>query len=549
MTLDSNNYWSIPSETERVARAAFSKPSVYMMMRDYLGCLYNDNDFKTLFVNNCGQPAFSPGQLALITVMQFCEGLTDRQTAEAVRARIDWKYALGLELTDCGFNYSILSEFRSRLIKGGRENQLLDTMLDSFKQFGLLKAGGKVRTDSTHVEAAIRLLNRIECVCETLRQALNDLAIIAPTWLLAQVSPDWFERYSQRLEQYRLPNKKASLEQLKLTIGEDGHHLLSALWLDQTPEYLRRIPSVEILRVVWVQQYYLEESKLSWRTTDLLPPNQLLIQSPIDPQARNRTKRDINWTGYMVHLTETCDSDTPNFIINVETVQATTPDGAMTQEIHVCLAEKDLLPKEHFVDTGYIDAQHVVSSTTNYQIDLVGIVQNDSSWQAKASQGFDISNFTVDWQRQLVTCPVGCSSQSWRERIDTYGNQVIEVSFNKTDCQNCCKRIMCTTAKSSPRMLRLKPQEQYQALIDCRIRQTDKEFKKRYQQRAGIEGTLSQACRKFELRRSRYIGCSKTHLQHIFSACAINFTRLYAYLTAGISSCKTPVSPFAALVN
>jgi transposase len=324
---------------------------------------------------------------------------------------------------------------------------------------------------------------------------------------------------------------------------------LSALWLDQTPEYLRRIPSVEILRVVWVQQYYLEESKLSWRTTDLLPPNQLLIQSPIDPQARNRTKRDINWTGYMVHLTETCDSDTPNFIINVETVQATTPDGAMTQEIHVCLAEKDLLPKEHFVDTGYIDAQHVVSSTTNYQIDLVGIVQNDSSWQAKASQGFDISNFTVDWQRQLVTCPVGCSSQSWRERIDTYGNQVIEVSFNKTDCQNCCKRIMCTTAKSSPRMLRLKPQEQYQALIDCRIRQTDKEFKKRYQQRAGIEGTLSQACRKFELRRSRYIGCSKTHLQHIFSACAINFTRLYAYLTAGISSCKTPVSPFAALVN
>lgn len=116
MTLHPKNEWIIPAETVRVARAAFPKGNVYMMMRDQLGQFYYDQDFQTLFRGDCGQSALSPGQLALITIMQFAEGLTDRQTADAVRGRLDWKYALGLELTDCGFDFSVLSEFRDRLL-------------------------------------------------------------------------------------------------------------------------------------------------------------------------------------------------------------------------------------------------------------------------------------------------------------------------------------------------------------------------------------------------------------------------------------------------
>lgn len=118
-------------------------------------------------------------QLALISVMQFAEGLTDRQAAEALRSRIDWKYALGLEITDSGFDYSVLSEFRGRLIARGREHQILEKILEEFKQKGWLKSRGKARTDSTHVIAAIRQLNRLECVGETLRHCLNELATIA----------------------------------------------------------------------------------------------------------------------------------------------------------------------------------------------------------------------------------------------------------------------------------------------------------------------------------------------------------------------------------
>jgi transposase len=385
MTQDKPEFSPIPPMTVLVAHSAFPKGNVYMTMRDQLGVLYRDSDFVGLFSPQYGRPPLSPGQLALITLMQFAEGLTDRQAAEAVRSRIDWKYALSLELTDAGFDFSVLSEFRDRLIAAQAISQLLDDMLKQFKERKLLKIRGRARTDSTHVVAAIRQLNRIECVGETLRHALNDLATVAPCWLKTQVNPDWFERYGKRFEQYRLPKDKSEQLVQALTIGADGHELLSAVYADSAPEWLRQVESVEILRQVWLQQYYLQQERLIWREKENLPPCKLLIQSPYDPDARNRTKRTTNWTGYTVHLSETCDLDTPNLITHVETTPATTPDGTMTATIHQALAQKQLLPKEHFVDTAYIDAQLLVSSDTDHKIDLVGRVPPDSSWLFSSS--------------------------------------------------------------------------------------------------------------------------------------------------------------------
>lgn len=153
----------IPEETFRVAKAAFPNGNIYMRMRDELGTFYQDEDFTPLFSNR-GQPAYNPWRLALVSVMQYAENLSDREAADAVRARIDWKYALSLELTDSGFDYSILSEFRKRLLNGSMEQHLLDAMLVKFQEAGLLKQRGKQRTDSSHVIAAIRVLNRIETV-------------------------------------------------------------------------------------------------------------------------------------------------------------------------------------------------------------------------------------------------------------------------------------------------------------------------------------------------------------------------------------------------
>src|SRR3954453_16260715 len=195
---------SIPEETVRVARRAFPKGSVAIRLRDEFGSLYQDQDFQALFPSH-GQPGLAPWRLALVTVLQFLENLSDRQAAEAVRARIDWKYALGLELTDSGFHFSVLTEFRARLVAGAAAQLLLDRLLERFQQRGLVKARGKQRTDSTHVLAAVHSLHLLELVGETLRATLNDLATVAPEWLKAVAQPEWFERYTHRVEDDRLP--------------------------------------------------------------------------------------------------------------------------------------------------------------------------------------------------------------------------------------------------------------------------------------------------------------------------------------------------------
>ena len=193
MSLKPEGINPVPEETARIAHAAYPKGNVFMHMRDELGRIYEDENFADLF-SHTGQPAEAPRRLALVTIMQFSQGLSDQQAADAVRGRIDWKYALGLELADPGFDASVLSEFRTRLVEGHAEERLLTVMLTLFKERGWLKARGKQRTDSTHVLAKIRAINRLVCVGETLRHALNCLAIVAPEWLLERSQSEWVDR-------------------------------------------------------------------------------------------------------------------------------------------------------------------------------------------------------------------------------------------------------------------------------------------------------------------------------------------------------------------
>src|SRR5215212_737857 len=151
----------VPDDTARVARAAFPRGTPYLLLRERLGAVFQDGDFANLYPV-LGQPAYAPWRLALVTLMQFREGLSDRQAAEAVRGRIDWKYLLALDLADPGFDHSVLCEFRGRLLEHGAGERLLGRILDAAREGGLLKARGRQRTDSTHVLAAVRDLNRVE---------------------------------------------------------------------------------------------------------------------------------------------------------------------------------------------------------------------------------------------------------------------------------------------------------------------------------------------------------------------------------------------------
>jgi transposase len=294
MSLRAPLFSLIPEQTARVAQAAFPNGHIYMRMRDELGPIYDNAQFADLFPHD-GQPAQSPAQLALVTILQFAEGLADRPAADAVRDRLAWKYALGLELTDPGFDASVLCEFRARLLAGDAEYLLFDAMLSVLRERGLLKGHQRQRTDSTHVLAAIRSLNRLTCVGETLRYALNELAQVAPDWLRTQITPEWFDRYSQRMEEFRLPKEKADRAVLAAQIGTDGLRLLLAIEAPDTPGVVRELAAVDVLRQIWAQQYAVpdDDGRVHWRDEQDLPPGAELIISPYDLEARLSAKRSI----------------------------------------------------------------------------------------------------------------------------------------------------------------------------------------------------------------------------------------------------------------
>jgi transposase len=541
----------VSPETARVAKAAFPKGNTYLTLRDELGPIFGDADFASLF-STTGQPAVPPWRLALITLMQFRENFSDRQAADAVRSRIDWKYLLGLELTDAGFDFSVLSEFRQRLIEGKAEHRLLDRLLEHCRVLGLVKARGKHRTDSTRVLASIRTLNRLELVAETFRAVLNDLATLVPDWVGQIALEPWYKRYGSRVEETRLPESTTERDAYAQTVGDDIYYLLECLKASHLSIDWQQLPSIIALELVWQRHYdIVTVDKTGFKQVRFKPKRELAksaegIESPYDIEARYRSRYEMSWTGYMVHLSETCDDDDCHLITQVVTTPATVHEARCTGAIHQALIDKNLPPSEHFVDSAYVDA-HLLVEAQAQDITIVGPTRPNVTWQTRTENAFDFTQFTVDWEQQRVTCPQGKQSISWSPLIGQDGHPVFKARFSTLDCGPCPVRSQCTRAKPPvARSVLLMPQPQYEALKTARAIHASAEGRQRYQRRAGIEGTLSQAVRAFGLRQTRYRGLAKAHLQNIAIAAAMNFDRLVNWLT-GVPRAKTRVSRFAAL--
>ena len=534
-----------------------------VMVRDQLGEWLADEQFAGAYGKR-GKPGWPPGRLALVTVFQMAEDLTDRQAAEAVRTRIDWKYALGLDLADPGFDDSILSEFRGRVAGGGLDQVVLDTLLERLAAGGLVAAGGKMRTDSTHVVSAVRDLGRLELAGESVRACLEALAVAAPQVVRQLLDDSWGKRYAARIDTWRMPASTTKKDELALAYGRDGRALLKAVYAaassDPDLAFLARLHQVEVLRVVLLQNYLTvagergrEVIKRREAEVEGLPPGRSRITSPYDLDARWGVKRDIFWNGYKVHVTETCgtgarDDDTaascdsgseghgddgeaappPHLIVNVETTDATVPDNQMTEPVHARLAGRNLLPAEHYLDSGYPSAELLVSSLARFGITLVTPVLADTSPQARAGAGFDRTAFAIDFGAQRATCPQGHASSSWNP-VAQRGTDTIVITFAKGTCAPCPVRAQCTTAASGRRQLTVHPRDVHQAQLAARATQGTRDFQARYALRAGVEGTIRQGVAVTGMRHARYRGLAKTRLEHTSAAAALNLIRLHAW--------------------
>jgi len=562
--------WPKPAEVIVAAvraKYAWREAPLAVQVRDRFGELFPDVEFESAFAGR-GRPGWSPGRLALVTVLQMAEGLTDRQAAEAVREKLSWQYALGLDLDDPGFDHTVLSEFRARVVDHGLEERVLDLLLDRLVEVGLLGPGGKQRTDSTHVVSAVRDLNRLELAGESVRACLEALAACAPWWLAEVIDvPGWSRRYTARVDSWRLPTSEAKRTELALAYARDGYALVEACYRADAPGWVREVEAVQVLRVVVLQNYTRTVTETGTEVArreaerDGLPPGRFRLSSPYDTDARWGVKRDTFWNGYKVHLSETCDAEEaatsrqgdgagarsqpcpsatagsghserspqrPNLITNVATTAATVPDSAMTEAIHHALDRRGLLPAEHYVDSGYPSAELVADAARDYGIALISPMLLDTSRQARAGTGLHAAAFTIDWDRKQVTCPQGQRNVSWSPATQR-GTEAIVVKFAASTCGPCPARDQCTTAARGGRQLTLKPRALHETLQANRAEQDTTAWQARYAIRAGVEGTMHQAIAVTGTRNARYKGLAKTHLEHVYSAVALNLIRLDAW--------------------
>jgi transposase len=534
-----------------------------VQIRDRLGQWLGDEDFAAVFGIR-GRPGWSPSRLSLVTVLQRAENLTDRLAAEAVRTRIDWQYLLGLPLDDPGFDHTVLAEFRGRVADAGLEQMVLDALLGRLAADGLVRAGGKQRTDSTHVVAAVAALNRLELAGESVRAALEALAAAHPAWLEQRICvADFTRRYGTPMTSWRPPVSQARRDELAVAYAKDGYALLEAVYDSAAPSWLRELPAVDVLRRVLLQNYTrtitggreVIRRREKEPEGDGLPPGHARIASPYDTDARWGVKRDIFWLGYKLHVSETCDdapactcrpgpatTDTaiddavsggpghrkgcaqacfPNLITHVATTDATVTDNQMTEPVHDALAARNLAPGRHYADSGYLSAAVVVSALATWGIALIGPLLADTSAQARAGHGYARADFTIDYDSKTVTCPQGRTSVSWTPCAQR-GKDAIVATFSAGDCSPCPVRPLCTTSGKKRRQLTVLPA--------ARAAEHTIPFQADYARRAGVEGTMHQAA-SHGARRARYRGLPKTRLDHAYMAAALNLLRLEAFWT------------------
>ena len=542
MSAEPGEWPEVPERTALVARAAFPKGSLPMRLRDGLGPWYRDADFTGLREGGPGRPGLSPAQLMVVTVLQFTENLTDRQAADAVRGRIDWKYCLGLDLADSGFDFSVLSLFRARLLDQGAGRAPLDLLLARLKEAGLVAPGMRQRTDSTHVVARVRDLNRLELAGEAVRAALEAAAAAEPGWLAPVIDASWQRTYGRRICDLRLPKTDGARAQLAAQFARDGYHLLEQAAGAGAPPAVRDLPAMRALRLVLLQQFYREDGPDGQPEVTCpdprehgFPPGRDKIASPYDTDARFAEKRGTRWTGYKAHCTETVPDRAgdgpparPSIVTCAETTRAAEPDVMMTQVIHDDLGRAGLLPGEHVTDSGYASADLLLTARAQ-GITLLTPLLPDPSWQAREG-GLTAAAFTIDWDRQQATCPQGTASASWKPGTNK-GMDVIAVAFPAKACRECPVRDKCTRSAREGRGLTLRPRAVHEAVTAARAEQETGHWQERYAARAGVEGLMRQATHVTGIRHARYLGLPKTALEHNIAAAALNLIRLDAWQT------------------
>ena len=420
MTLRERDVGAMPEDIGELGRRVLGEGDPYRVIGERLADIVGDEQFAELYEPR-GRAAISPSLLALVPIFQFLEDLPDREAARQVAVRLDWKYALRLPLGYAGFDFSCLCYFRRRLLEHERGRLRFEAVLARVRALGFLRKHGKQRTDSLGVVGAVRELSQLELMTEAVRLALRALLVADPGWVEATVPQAFQAVYLARRSDYRLGAEERQAELVR--VGQDAAWLLDQL-AAAAAAGLRGLPEVETLATIWQQRYERGDGQVRRRARTVDATE--LIATPHDPGVRIGQKRGHAWWGDKVHVTETIaepdaadPADRVRFITDVTTSPAPSGDGAALGTIRERLAERELLPGQQVVDSGYVSGKHLAESEAA-GVDLIGPPLADTS-----RNGFKLADFALDRDARQATCPAGQISSKWGVRTERVGSRSI----------------------------------------------------------------------------------------------------------------------------
>jgi transposase len=479
---------------------------------------------ETCYVATNGRKAFEPVALLGVLIFQFLERAPDRQAADLVRYHLGWKLALNLEVCEQGFHPTTLTTFRDRVTNNQQAKLAFDAVLEALQAEGLVAKRGRQRLDSTHVLGLVARLSKLECVRETLRLALEELAP-----LLAEAErPDFWAQFWERYVESKLDyqSTESVLKDKQRQAGEDVWRLLQ--WLEPLPVRLRQARQVELLRRVFGEQYTLETNQSP------VPVEKLgagVVQNPHDPEAqwsaKGRGKARKDWVGYKVQVAESvgpkpeAKQEPPrNFLTSIVTQSAIESDDAGLPASLAAQAQSGLsAPAELYVDGAYVSAAALAQAQAEGR-ELLGPAQPSAS---NAPAGYRSEDFEVCVEERRAVCPAG-QENTQCSRLEEKQTGKVSYRFEwSSHCHECPLREQCVGAGQAHRSLVVG--EHHSSLQARRREQKTQAFGLRMHTRNGIEGTQSELVRAHGLRRARYRGKAKLDLQHQFMGAACNIKR------------------------
>jgi len=356
-------------------------------------------------------------------------------------------------------------------------------------------------------------------VVETLRLAVVALVTAHREWCEEVIPPGWEEKYGQRFVRQRYSEQE--WKEYEANIGNDGIWLLERLKDGGAPAELQDLPEVQVLSTVWAQQFREAQGQMVYKDLKKYDGH-TQIQTPHDPEARYSRKRNFEWLGDKVQLTETEDEGYPHIITDMVATDSNRTDYEELSSIQDRLIQRKCQPGEHYVDAGYMSGPNLAHSQ-NMQIDLIGPLPEVVTPQGLLPDGITQAQFLMDPEGKIATCPQGHQAHHPSLSGNTWS-----FHFPKKVCAVCPVRTRCCTGKGG----RTVGMNIHYSLVQAaRYRQNTEAFKQDYHQhRSGVEGSLSALVRGHGLRTSRYIGQKKRNLQAIFTGCAANLKRTTCWL-------------------